>query len=323
MKVAFCFLLFLSVVLSLACNFQWECAVVSESYNYVDCVDHACACNEKQGFSGAATPADKCRCDATKGGEVFWKAGKPYCLNVVDSARSYTRRDKLLNIVKLIFEVYTQQSISLDIIEGRLSVDDIIRDDSNIRVDILGSFGGVTEYLFALWAQNSIQRSVVRDYMVDAQLGQVYAQVDFTFDFFGFTLNATYDGAIKFADDDRVVAIDFNAIWFERLDLFTQNPVAKELIIADLCNYYTVHCIPFGFTGYSNFEACQAYHATANYGAFALIEDDSTLCHYFHRQLTPYKKVHCSHMEPNGGNDDPLKAACSRKPPNFYYAKDV
>jgi len=42
------------------CSYQWECMVVSENYNYVNCSNNQCTC--KDGFSGNATTDSKCDC---------------------------------------------------------------------------------------------------------------------------------------------------------------------------------------------------------------------------------------------------------------------
>jgi len=279
----------------------------------------ACVCRFNQGFDGAATVTDKCRCNVNDG-KVYYENGLPYCADVIKCAKQgQLRYNKLLSTVKLIFENYTDQSIASQIISGALNIDNIINPNSRIRVDILGSYGGVKEYLFGLFAQNQILNSVVRNYAVDTVQGIVWMRTDFLFNFFGVELNASYVGPIKFDEDNRIIIMDLSTLWFSRLDLFIQNPFAKDLIINGTCATYVTECIPYGYVGYANFNDCRNYHLTLNFGTAALTENNSTFCHYFHRNLAPYDKIHCTHMEPNGGNPNPLLAACSLKPPPFYY----
>lgn len=318
MKIITLLFVFISAVWALSCSQRWQCLSVSENFNYVDCINATCQCLFDQGFDNAATLDDKCRCDP-EDGKVYYENGLAYCVDIKKAAKQKTRYNRLLSRTKLVFEQYTNRTIANDIIEGRINVDHIVHPNSRIRVDILGSFGGIHEYLFALWAQNDIVRSVVRNYVVDAVQGIVWARTDFLFNFFTVQMNASYVGPIKFSDDDRMLIMDFSTLWFSNIDLVIQNPTAREQVILGTCHVYATECIPFGYTGYSSFENCIQYHQSLNFGLAALTEDNSTFCHFFHRSLTPYNKIHCTHMEPNGGNPDPLLAACSRKPVGFYY----
>jgi N-acetylneuraminic acid mutarotase len=55
------------------CQRRDECAPLSENYNFVDCVNGRCEC--AQGFAGAPSTTDKCRCN----GQLSWPSGTPQC----------------------------------------------------------------------------------------------------------------------------------------------------------------------------------------------------------------------------------------------------
>jgi hypothetical protein len=59
----------------LTCTEQWQCASVSEDYNYVRCIAGKCAC--KAGFLGNATTGNKCSCPTPN--TVSWVNNEAVC----------------------------------------------------------------------------------------------------------------------------------------------------------------------------------------------------------------------------------------------------
>jgi len=60
---------------TLTCTEQWQCASVSEDYNYVKCIAGKCACSV--GFLGNATTGNKCSCPAPN--TISWVNNEAKC----------------------------------------------------------------------------------------------------------------------------------------------------------------------------------------------------------------------------------------------------
>jgi hypothetical protein len=59
---------------------NWQCSVVSTSYNFVECGDNGmCECKTSFGFVGDATLASPCNCPSGK--SVVYFNGNAYCLS--------------------------------------------------------------------------------------------------------------------------------------------------------------------------------------------------------------------------------------------------
>jgi len=297
---------------------QWQCSSVTNNYNYVNCYNSTtCACRDRQGFDNKATVDDKCSCP---NGLIYYVDGLAYCSDITLFPRIETRSKKMLYALRYIFEeVASNQSLASMIALGQIDVNWLFNTSSIIRVDILGSFGGINEYLFGLFAFNPIISSKLTYYVIDSKAGLASFRADFNFAFFGSVLNASYVGSVSFDQNDKISVMDLSTLWFSRLDFVLGNPIFKSGIIAAYCTVYVDQCIPFGFIGYSNFTDCVNYQNQRPFGTFALVEDDSVVCGFFHRSLTPVNKVHCSHMEQNGGNNNPELAACSKKSFELYW----
>ena len=109
-RLALLLLLFLVVAGALAqqtCQRDSDCFKVSQKPQYAHCVSGSCACTD--GFSGAATTSDKCRCIPFPGqpevdnSEVLARGDSPlglglYCHNprvAADAQRAQCKNDRI------------------------------------------------------------------------------------------------------------------------------------------------------------------------------------------------------------------------------------
>lgn len=141
-----------------ACSQQYQCAVVSNDYNFVTCDSGFCRCRSEWGFSGAGTNVSKCGCQNPY--SIFWQQNNPYCIQVTDAVAYKTDKmveNVLLQKVELIYQSTiwpTPAAIMGELIAGTSEsgiLANVFAPTARGRIDPLGEFQDYDGLVRFIW----------------------------------------------------------------------------------------------------------------------------------------------------------------------------
>lgn len=133
------FYLFLTLFVTvgaLVCTERYQCSSVTQHYDYVNCSDGQCVCLTDSGFAGNATTSGPCSCPSPA--TVYW-LDSPYCIDIPTTTNAAARCNLLTQKVQTFYE-YLLQPYSTLVLNGSLSIDNIISTSLQAEIDPLGFF---------------------------------------------------------------------------------------------------------------------------------------------------------------------------------------